>query len=136
LIVGAVLAGFLVLVSEVLWPAYRGSRRHSNASQAVLAAWALKPVITERLLKRTGGIPINADLGIEPRSPITGGYVASDGTVVVEAEIDFLVPFTLILRPRIESDHAVAWICGVAKKKQAQYVNQQCRSVLDLPDRL
>lgn len=135
LIVGAILFGFIVLVSEILWPAYRGFRRHSFASQAILAAWALKPVIAERLLKREGGVPINAGLRIETQPPISGGYVASDGTVVVEAELDFLVPFTLILRPRMDSRNAVEWTCGVATESQTRYVSQQCRRVLDLPDK-
>jgi len=125
----------LFLVWEFLWPTYRDHSRRSFAGRAMVMASDLRPVIAERLRKREGGAAINAGLRIAAQPPVTGGYVASDGTVVVDAELDYFVPFTFILRPRLNSKNEVEWTCGVVKQEQTQYTSQQCRRVLEIPDR-
>ena len=82
----------------------------------------MRPIIAERLRKREGATSVNAGLHIQAEYPISGGYITSDGTIVVNAELDFFLPFTFILRPQLNSKNEVEWTCGVAKQEQFRYI--------------
>jgi hypothetical protein len=125
----------LYLMWEFLWPAYRDFYRRSSAVKAMTSATIMQPIIAERLRKREGAISVNADLRIQAEFPITGGFVAPDGTVVVNANVDYFVPFTFILHPQLNSKDEVEWTCGVATEEQTRYVSRNCRQVLNLPSK-
>ena len=115
------------------WDAYRDVRRHAFAAKAIAAASELRPAVAERLGKNVTGAALGTGLRVAAKPPVTGGYVASNGAIVVNAELDYSVPFTVILAPTIDSTRQVAWACAVADEGQLRYASPACQRVAGVP---
>ena len=114
-----------------VWPLYRDGHRRSLAARAVVAASDMRSVVAGRLLKHDGR-PINEGLRIAVAPPVTGGYVAADGSVVINAQLDAAEPLTVVLHPQVERN-AVQWTCGVPVEAQLRYVSSSCHQVVRMP---
>ena len=127
----AVAAVCLTMFWFFVRPLYRDGHRRSMAAQAMMVAAALRPAVAERLLRRDGR-PIGEGIRIPARPPVTGGYIAADGSVVVYADLDLDHALTIVLSPKI-APHEVQWTCGVAQEAQLRYVPSSCHSVVRIP---
>ena len=134
LIAAAVLVGVGVLIYKLIADGEREQRRRLFARRAIDAASALMPEIQGRIEARGRETAINEGLRVQPTPPITDGYVARDGTIVVMADLDPSVPFTVILRPDVDAQKEIHWTCGVATQEQSRYANSICSRVSKVPD--
>jgi len=115
----------------LVWPLYRDGHRRSLAAQAVNIASEMTPAVGERLLRKDGR-SVSEGLRVPVVPPVTGGYVAADGSVVVSAQLDAAHSLIVVMSPQIGRNN-VQWTCGVADEGQMRYVASSCHKVVRVP---
>ena len=92
----------------VVLPTYQCYTPRAKVSEIVLYGSSFRQAITERAEKQHSLKDTGRGLTVNPKGRVSGGYVSSDGVIVVTSDDPFAI---VVLRPTMENT-SVKWSCS------------------------
>jgi type IV pilus assembly protein PilA len=123
-----IVVAIIGILAAVALPAYQDYTIRAKVSELVLAASGHKTTVAEKA--QNDGTLQSSGIGvtIEATGKVTGGSVATTGTIKVAGGATTVgTTVTIVLAPSLATDGKVLWTCFYGSASNPKFVPAECR---------
>lgn len=126
-----IVVAIIGILAAIALPTYRDYTIRAKVSELVLAASAIKTIITEFAQTQNTLNNSGRGLTVPATGKIVRGRVSNNGVITVAgsaARTSVGTAVTLVLTPQLVASGKVLWTCGTGgRRAQWKYVPPECR---------